>query len=169
MKPSDLQFATPAAPITQPPNPFENAQETFKTAREIAFPKFSFFSSTFMATLYNFLFYLIPKIVLMFTYKDYSCVLYRLGILYPPDLRSGEVYRLIIPTLFHFNFWHMLFNSIFILALGFEIEAIIGRAKMLLLYFSAAFFGFLFSAIGFPHTLTTGCSASIFGMFHLNL
>ncbi len=141
----------------------------FQTAREMAFPKFSTTSATVPAVLFNVLFYIVLRVSSLFTYTTYNCMLYNLGALYPPDLKSLQLHRLVVPSLMHFSFWHLFINSLAALSLGFETEDILGKSRTLTLCIGASVYGFLFSAVGYPHTLVAGASAGIMGMFGFHL
>ena len=55
---------------------------------------------------------------------------------YLPDVRSGEVWRLLTPMLLHFGFAHLLFNMMGLIYLGAPLESRYGTGRYLLLILS---------------------------------
>ena len=143
----------------------QQGETSMGAIKRLLFPKFTLYSATTLLIATNFLFYLLLSMVSFVSSSSYDCILYKVGALYPPDLRSFQIHRLIIPIVLHFGFWHILLNTISLLFLGYEIEERLGRSRYLMLYFGASVNGFLFSCVGYPSTLTAGASAAILGLF----
>lgn len=140
-------------------------ESALDTTKRVMFPKFAFASVTMLIVSTNALFFVMMKVATLFTMYSYDCILYKTGALYPPDLSSLQIYRLIIPVFLHFDLWHVVVNSVFTLLLGFEVEHILGKMDFLTLYFASSLYGFLFSSVGRPNTLSTGASAAVMGLF----
>ena len=80
-------------------------------------------------------------------------------------MKNFEFHRLILPTFLHVDLWHILMNTISMIFLGYEIEAILGKLWYSVLFFGSSINGFLFSAVCYPNTHTVGASAGIMGLF----
>ncbi|GCB47692.1 rhomboid family intramembrane serine protease [Streptomyces sp. NL15-2K] len=85
-----------------------------------------------------------------------------------PDegVADGEWYRLVTSMFTHQEIWHIAFNMLSLWWLGGPLEAALGRARYLALYFVSGLAG---SALAYlltsPTTATLGASGAIFGLF----
>jgi membrane associated rhomboid family serine protease len=79
---------------------------------------------------------------------------------------GGEWYRLVTSMFTHEAIWHIAFNMLSLWWLGGPLEAALGRARYLTLYFVSGLAG---SALAYlltaPATFTLGASGAIFGLF----
>ena len=79
---------------------------------------------------------------------------------------EGEWYRLVTSMFAHQEIWHIGFNMLSLWWLGGPLEAALGRARYLALYFVSGLAG---SALAYllasPSTATLGASGAIFGLF----
>ncbi|MFD3498716.1 rhomboid family intramembrane serine protease [Streptomyces sp. NPDC058676] len=79
---------------------------------------------------------------------------------------GGEWYRLVTSMFTHNEVWHIGFNMLSLWWLGGPLEAALGRARYLALYFVSGLAG---SALAYllasPTTATLGASGAIFGLF----
>lgn len=83
-------------------------------------------------------------------------------------IADGELYRLISSMFLHANLMHIVFNSLALRALGPDVEIFFGRAKFLIIYFTAGLIGSLGSFI-FNASIGVGASGAIFGLLGANL
>jgi membrane associated rhomboid family serine protease len=87
---------------------------------------------------------------------------------YTPTLgvAGGEYYRLVTSMFAHQEIWHIAFNMLSLWWLGGPLEAALGRARYLSVYFVSGLAG---SALAYllasPTTQTLGASGAIFGLF----
>ena len=83
-----------------------------------------------------------------------------------PGVADGSYWQLITSTFMHVELWHIAGNMLALYVLGPQIEAALGRARFLALYFTAGLAGsavvYLFSS-EFGYTL--GASGAIYGLF----
>ncbi|PFH34426.1 rhomboid protease ROM1 [Besnoitia besnoiti] len=97
-------------------------------------------------------------------------VLVDFGANYPPMIKQGQVWRLLLPVFLHANFFHVFFNVFFQLRMGFTIERRYGLLKFLVLYFVAAIYGNLLSATAFfCNSLKVGASTAGFGLIGVQI
>jgi membrane associated rhomboid family serine protease len=79
---------------------------------------------------------------------------------------DGEWYRLVTSMFTHQEVWHIAFNMLSLWWLGGPLEAALGRARYLAVYFVSGLAG---SALAYllasPSTATLGASGAIFGLF----
>jgi len=81
-----------------------------------------------------------------------------------PEVREGQVWRLITPIFMHANGWHLLFNMYWIFQLGTLIERTIGSWRFLAIVFLVALVSnFLQFAMQGP--LFLGMSGVVYGLF----
>lgn len=92
------------------------------------------------------------------------CSLYLLGASWGPAITSGAFWRLFSPMMLHANIFHLLFNLIFQLRIGFGMEKQFGRRKFGLLYLSCGVLGNLMSVVANPFKLAVGASTCGFGL-----
>jgi len=78
----------------------------------------------------------------------------------------GEYYRLVSAMFLHANITHILFNMWALYVVGQPLEAMLGRARFIVLYFLSGLAG---SAVAYlfaqPQSQTLGASGAIFGLF----
>jgi len=85
--------------------------------------------------------------------------------LHPPAVANGDWWRLITATFLHGSLIHLGFNMLALWILGTQIERFIGSKKFLVLYFSSALGGSLFSFyFSPPTTFSIGASGAVFGL-----
>jgi len=79
---------------------------------------------------------------------------------------GGEWYRMVTSMFTHQEIWHIAFNMLSLWWLGGPLEAALGRARYLAVYFTSGLAG---SALAYllasPTTATLGASGAIFGLF----
>ncbi|WP_328425901.1 rhomboid family intramembrane serine protease [Streptomyces sp. NBC_00443] len=85
----------------------------------------------------------------------------------PTDgVSEGDWYRLVTSMFTHEEIWHFAFNMLSLWWLGGPLEAALGRARYIALYFCSGLAG---SALAYlltsPTTATLGASGAIFGLF----
>ncbi|MBD0841101.1 rhomboid family intramembrane serine protease [Streptomyces sp. TRM68416] len=79
---------------------------------------------------------------------------------------SGEWYRLVTSMFTHQEIWHIAFNMLSLWWLGGPLEAALGRARYLALYFVSGLAGSTLAyLLASPTTATLGASGAIFGLF----
>lgn len=97
-------------------------------------------------------------------------VLVKFGANYGPLILQGEVWRLFTSMFLHIGAQHLAFNFIGLIAFGFEMERLYGRARFITIYLLAGLFGSLASfAIRGPMTYSAGASGAIFGVVGMQL
>jgi len=86
--------------------------------------------------------------------------------LYGPLVNSGEYWRLFTVALVHGGLTHLFFNMFSLLVLGNPIEAALGKARFLVIFFFSLLTGSLASLYlnSYPH-VSVGASGAIFGLF----
>ncbi|MET9910924.1 rhomboid family intramembrane serine protease [Streptomyces sp. NPDC006476] len=79
---------------------------------------------------------------------------------------AGEWYRLVTSMFAHQELWHIAFNMLSLWWLGGPLEAALGRARYLAVYFASGLAGSALAyLVGSPTTATLGASGAIFGLF----
>lgn len=97
-------------------------------------------------------------------------VLIKFGANYGPLILQGEVWRLFTSMFLHIGAQHLAFNLIGLIAFGFEMERLYGRARFIIVYLLAGLFGSLTSfAVHGPMTYSAGASGAIFGIVGMQL
>jgi len=91
---------------------------------------------------------------------------YQYTALFGPYVSSGEYWRLFTVALVHGGLTHLFFNMFSLLILGNPIEACLGKARFLVIFFISLLTGSLASIYlnSFPH-VSVGASGAIFGLF----
>ena len=86
--------------------------------------------------------------------------------LFGPLVDAGEVWRLFTVALVHGGLTHLFFNMFSLLVLGNPIEAALGKARFLVIFFSSLLTGSL-ASIYLTNELyvSVGASGAIFGLF----
>ena len=90
-------------------------------------------------------------------------VLIKLGAKYSPLIASGQYWRLFTAMFLHVGVMHLLFNGYALVAIGTDLERIMGSARFLAIYVLSGLFGSLASYAFSPH-LSAGASGAIFGV-----
>ncbi|MCK6625380.1 MAG: rhomboid family intramembrane serine protease [Anaerolineae bacterium] len=97
-------------------------------------------------------------------------VLVKFGANYGPLILQGQVWRLFTSMFLHIGAQHLIFNVIGLIAFGFEMERLYGRARFIAVYLLAGLFGSLASfALRGPMTYSAGASGAIFGVVGMQL
>ncbi|MGW2516024.1 rhomboid family intramembrane serine protease [Streptomyces sp. NPDC001617] len=79
---------------------------------------------------------------------------------------AGEYYRMVTSMFTHQEIWHIGFNMLSLWWLGGPLEAALGRARYLAVYFTSGLAGSaLVYLLASPTTTTLGASGAIFGLF----
>lgn len=87
------------------------------------------------------------------------------GLTWEPGVSSGAVWQVITSAFVHVEVWHIMFNMMALLILGPQVEAVLGRARFLAIYFFSALTGSAVVMAFTPPFLTTlGASGAIFGL-----
>ncbi len=77
-----------------------------------------------------------------------------------------EYWRLVTSMFLHFNIIHILFNMWALWVVGSYLEALVGRARFLLIYFISGLAGSAFVLVfSAPYVVTAGASGAVFGLF----
>jgi membrane associated rhomboid family serine protease len=82
----------------------------------------------------------------------------------PAGLAHGEWWRLITAAFLHYGPIHLGLNMLALWWLGQPVEAALGRARYLLLYFAAGLAGSAGALLLSPNAFTVGASGAIFGI-----
>lgn len=92
--------------------------------------------------------------------------LYEYTALYGPLVQSGEYWRLFSVALVHGGLTHLFFNMFSLLVLGNPVEAALGKARFLVIFFISLLTGSLASIYldSAPH-VSVGASGAVFGLF----
>ena len=85
-------------------------------------------------------------------------------------LINGEIWRLATAQLVHVKQLHMLFNVLCLALMGISLEPIIGKAKIILIWFVCGSFGLLASVFfgQIPYEVGTGASQAVLGFVAVN-
>ncbi|KAJ3280970.1 hypothetical protein HK104_000292, partial [Borealophlyctis nickersoniae] len=81
-----------------------------------------------------------------------------------PLEQPKQWYRFILPILLHAGILHFLFNMLFQVRTGFQMERDWGWWRMAAIYFASGIGGFIFGANFAPLTPSVGCSGSLYGL-----
>ncbi len=136
----------------------------FDSFKQVFCPKFALRSITVFLIVANIAIFLLLEMYAWATSAVYECVLYQFGALYPPDLWTFQIHRLVMPAFLHFDFWHIATNVLSAVFLSFDPEIELGHTRYLILYFGSSVYGFMLSCVGHPTYLTAGASAAIMGL-----
>ena len=77
---------------------------------------------------------------------------------------AGQYWRLVTPMFLHANFLHLMCNCFAIYIWGRNVEALLGKARYLAVYFASGIIGCAVSFAASP-ALSVGSSGAIFGLF----
>ena len=91
---------------------------------------------------------------------------YEYTALFGPLVQSGEVWRLFTVALVHGGLTHLFFNMFSLLVLGNPVEATLGKARFLIIFFVSLLTGSLSSVYlsSYPY-VSVGASGAVFGLF----
>ena len=103
---------------------------------------------------------------LYFGSGDASVSLGRMGALYGPWLREGNVWILISSEFLHVNAMHVIFNIIALLSLAPMLEVLLGARRLFLAFVVSALLGSALAAIPLVN-ITVGASGGIWGLMTL--
>jgi rhomboid protease GluP len=82
-----------------------------------------------------------------------------------PEIRAGQLWRLITPVFLHGSPTHIFFNMYALLSIGSLLERHYGHARFTILYFLGAFSGNVFSfLLGTEYAYSIGASTAVFGL-----
>ena len=98
--------------------------------------------------------------------NTWNCILYKSGAKYTYAIsRKGHIHRLLLPMILHSGFFHIFWNLLALLMIGFAIEMAIAKWYLyLLLLLVGALGGVAFSAVIDPYHFGVGSSTSIFAI-----
>ncbi|PHJ23454.1 rhomboid protease rom1 [Cystoisospora suis] len=138
---------------------------------ELLFPHFSFKSVILFTSVVDWILYIITVCLdTELPLIPAPTVLVDFGANYPPYIKEGQVWRLLLPVFLHANFFHVFFNVFFQLRMGFTIERRYGLVKFAILYFTSAIYGNLLSAtVFFCNSLKVGASTAGFGLIGVQM
>ena len=139
-----------------------------KTCFFLVFPSFKVKSVTFIFAVFITLVYFIVGIayLAMKPKMSYGCILYYAGAKFTYAItRQGQLHRLILPMILHSGFFHLFWNVLSLLQIGFAIENAVGTwYKYCLLLIVGAIGGIIFSATISPYNIGVGSSTSLFAI-----
>ena len=91
---------------------------------------------------------------------------YEYTALFGPLVQSGEVWRLFTVALVHGGITHLFFNMFSLLVLGNPVEAALGKARFLIIFFVSLLTGSLASIyLSSSPYVSVGASGAVFGLF----
>jgi rhomboid protease GluP len=91
---------------------------------------------------------------------------YEYTALFGPLVQSGEVWRLFTVALVHGGITHLFFNMFTLLVLGNPVEAALGKARFLIIFFVSLLTGSLASVYLSSYAyVSVGASGAVFGLF----
>jgi rhomboid protease GluP len=90
-------------------------------------------------------------------------VLVRLGAKVNPLIAAGEYWRLFTSMFLHIGIMHLAFNGYALVAIGTELERLLGWQRFLTIYILSGLFGGL-ASYAFSNSLSAGASGAIFGV-----
>ncbi|EPR64979.1 rhomboid protease ROM1 [Toxoplasma gondii TgCatPRC2] len=138
---------------------------------ELLFPHFSLKSVVLAISIVDWIFYIVTVCLdTELPLIPAANILVHFGANYPPLIKQGQVWRLLLPVFLHANFFHVFFNVFFQLRMGFTIERRYGLLKFTGLYFASAIYGNLLSATAFfCNSLKVGASTAGFGLIGIQI
>eukprot|EP00823_Brevimastigomonas_motovehiculus_P003402 TRINITY_DN2064_c0_g1_i1.p1 TRINITY_DN2064_c0_g1~~TRINITY_DN2064_c0_g1_i1.p1 ORF type:complete len:325 (-),score=38.94 TRINITY_DN2064_c0_g1_i1:372-1346(-) len=87
-----------------------------------------------------------------------------MGAKYYPDIRNGEVWRLVTPILLHGGFIHLVMNLFFQFRFGFALERRWGLWRFIAVYFLTGIGANFLSSISMKSGISVGASGALFGL-----
>ena len=142
-----------APPGLQVGNPGETPDDRFA---DLMFPGFDGSSFIWKISMAQCAQFVLSMIVGQTRAAPNTCSLYLLGASWGPSIASGQLWRLILPTMLHANMMHLFFNIFFQLRIGFGMEKQFGIGKFVLLYFICGIVGNMISVAIDPYKLAVG-------------
>lgn len=135
---------------------------------QILFPKCKLRSTvTAMCALFV-VFFMIQLILESANKQKRACTAYKIGCEFQPSVTNGgEVHRLLLSSLLHASWFHIISSVFTFLFYGFVLEAHYGVAKMIWLYIVCGFSGNIFVGVIEPYELQIGPNSILMGMFIL--
>jgi len=127
-------------------------------------PRFAYKSVSFGSIVLYILLFFLFHLISWATGIYYSCILYYVGALYPPDLLRFHLHRLVLPTFYHADTMHLFSNLLGTFFLCFSVEYELGSKKFLILYLGSSVYGYILSAAAKPYALGVGASAGLMGV-----
>jgi len=98
-----------------------------------------------------------------------SITLYYMGGKWEPDIKAGEIWRLITPIFLHAGFIHLFSNLFFQLRFGFVNELRWGIFRFIGIYFVTGIGASFLSCLGSPGSVSVGASGALFGVVGANI
>ncbi len=95
--------------------------------------------------------------------SDNAYALLKLGAVYSPLIKAGQIYRLITGTFLHAGILHLICNMYSLYIIGSQMENFIGKKKFIFIYLISAISGSLMSSV-FSSAVSVGASGAIFGL-----
>ena len=86
------------------------------------------------------------------------------GAQYGPLVSQGQWFRIVTALFVHGGILHIAFNMYALYQLGYIIETVYGRWKMLVIYFASGIAGNIATQFFYYNTLSVGASGAIFGL-----
>jgi rhomboid protease GluP len=90
-------------------------------------------------------------------------VLVQMGAKVTPLIAAGQYWRLLTSMFLHVGFMHLFFNAYALVAIGTELERLLGWGRYLAIYLLSGLFGSL-ASYAFSSNLAAGASGAIFGL-----
>ena len=108
--------------------------------------------------------FLVQLALQLYTHSTLGVSLYILGAKVNELIALGQWWRLIMPIFLHVDFQHILFNCLSLYIWGRQVEMLVGRLRVSVLFLAAGLYGVLFSFL-FSQSMSAGASGAIFGLF----
>jgi membrane associated rhomboid family serine protease len=103
------------------------------------------------------------------TWNGQNNRIYEHGALYGPLVADGEWWRLITAAFLHGSLLHLAFNMLFLWWFGRNLEAFLGPARYVGIYFVSALAGSAGALLVAPDVPTVGASGAVFGILGAGL
>lgn len=108
-------------------------------------------------------------VMLQFSFEFDTKLLYRFGARANYEIVNGEYHRLLLSTLVHAGFLHLVSNMLMLKIAGDIIEMIYGKLNFALIVFTSALMGSVMSFAFSPDTISIGASGITFGIMGSHL
>jgi rhomboid protease GluP len=97
---------------------------------------------------------------------SWECILYNGGAKFTYAIsKKGHIHRLLVPIILHSGFFHIFWNLLSLLMIGFSVEKSFGKwYRYLLLIILGGIGGNIFSAVVSPYSIAVGASTSLFAI-----
>ena len=147
-----------------PPEP-EAQENKLKACFYTLFPFFNLRTFTFFMLILELTVFILTAIISSTQDESFACGVYHLGGCYPPDIRyRGHLHRLFFPIFLHFTIWHILWNVLAQMFMGFSTEHLFRLKDTIILFFTSGIYGNCMSAATHGDVLSAGASTSIMGV-----